>query len=61
MGGVMTYDDLVKTYGNGSKAASALGLARQTVHQWKVKGIPFEAQYRIQIKTRAKLKAELPK
>lgn len=57
----MTYDDLVSLYGNGNKAAKALGKSRQTVHQWKARGIPFEAQYRIQLATKGKLKARLPR
>jgi hypothetical protein len=56
----MTYQDVVEFFGNASKAAEALGCARQTVSQWKVRGsIPFEAQFRIQIKTRGRLKADL--
>lgn len=60
MGGV-TYEDLVEKYGNANRAAKALGFARQTLSQWKTRGIPFEAQYRIQLKTRGRLKACLPK
>ena len=56
----MTYDDLVETYGSCTSAARALGLAKQTVHQWKEKGIPFEQQFRIQMKTKGRLKASLP-
>jgi hypothetical protein len=57
---VVTYEDLVETYGNANRAAKALGFARQTISQWKSRGIPFEAQYRIQLKTKGKLKARLP-
>jgi hypothetical protein len=56
----MTYDDLVGLYGNGAKAAKELGLNRQTVHRWKDAGIPFEQQFRIQMKTKGKLKAVMP-
>lgn len=55
----MTYSDLIDTYGSQAKAAKALGLNRQTVHRWKTAGIPFEAQFRIQMKTKGKLKASL--
>lgn len=56
----MTYDDLVETYGSMSKAARALGIAKQTVHKWKTAGIPFERQFVIQMKTKGRLKARLP-
>lgn len=57
----MTYDDLVEKFGNGAAAARALGYSKQAVHGWKTRGIPFEAQYRIQMKTKGRLRAELPK
>lgn len=56
----MTYDDLVDTYGGLSKAARALGLAKQTVHRWRDSGIPFEKQFIIQMKTKGRLKADMP-
>ena len=56
----MVYDDVVKEFGTASKASRALGISKQAVSQWKRRGIPFEAQYRIQLKLRGKLKAELP-
>ena len=52
---------MTELYGNGNKAALALGLARQTVHKWKRNGIPFEQQFRIQMKTKNKLRASMPK
>lgn len=55
----MTHQDLVDEFGGGSKAAKALGYSRQAVSQWKTKGIPFEAQFRIQMKTKGRLKADL--
>ena len=54
----MTYDDLVEKYGNASKAADKLGFSRQALSDWKKGGIPFESQYRIQIKTRGRLRAD---
>ena len=56
----MSYDDLVKFYGNGAAAAREIGLNRQTVHKWKNAGIPFVQQFRIQMKTKGKLKAAMP-
>ena len=55
----MTHQDLVGLFGNASKAAKALGYSRQAVSQWKERGIPFEAQYRIQMKTKGRLRADL--
>jgi hypothetical protein len=56
----MYYDDLLDHFGGLSKAAKALGFSRQTVHGWKIRGsIPFEAQFRIQLKTKGRLKADL--
>lgn len=57
----MTYDDLIRIYGGCTSAARAIGRSKQTVHQWKANGIPFEQQYRIQLATKGKLKAELPR
>lgn len=56
----MTYEDVIENYGGLSKAARALGLAKQTVHRWKGGGIPFEKQFIIQMKTKGRLKAKLP-
>lgn len=53
----MTYDDLVSKYGNANRAAKALDLSRQALSRWKKTGIPFPAQYRIQMRTRGRLKA----
>lgn len=56
----MTFDELAAHYGNGNKAAKALNVPRSTVYQWKDIGIPFEQQFRIQMKTKGKLKASMP-
>jgi ACT domain-containing protein len=56
----MTFDDLVKMYGNANRAANALKVPRSTFYQWKDAGIPFEQQFRIQMKTKGKLKAAMP-
>ena len=55
----MTHQDLVGHFGNASKAAKALGYSRQAVSQWKDRGIPFEAQYRIQMRTKGRLRADI--
>lgn len=56
----MTYFDLVTQYGNANRAAKALGFSRQALSRWKSSGIPFESQFRIQMKTKGRLKASLP-
>jgi hypothetical protein len=59
--GGMTFNDLIELYGNGNKAAKALKVPRSTVYQWKYHGvIPFEQQFRIQMKTKGRLKARMP-
>lgn len=56
----MLYRDLLQHFGGLSKAAKALEFSKQTIHSWKARGsIPFEAQFRIQLKTRGRLKASL--
>jgi hypothetical protein len=55
----MTHEDLVSHYGTATRAASELGYSKQAVSAWKKSGIPFDAQFRIQMKTRGKLKATL--
>jgi hypothetical protein len=54
----MTYTQLVKKYGNANRAAKILGFSRQALSRWKTGGIPFESQYRIQQKTRGRLRAD---
>lgn len=56
----MLYEELIDHFGGLTKAAKALELSKQTVHGWKARGaIPFEAQFRIQLKTKHRLKASL--
>jgi DNA-binding transcriptional regulator YdaS (Cro superfamily) len=54
----MSYDELVRHYGSMSEAARAIGLSRQTVHQWKRAGIPPVRQIQIEELTRGALRAE---
>lgn len=56
----MTHEDLVAHYGSATQAARALGYSKQSISHWKRAGIPFDAQFRIQLKTKGKLKANLP-
>ena len=57
----MNYQKLIEHFGGScTKAAHALGLSKQTVNAWKDRGIPFEKQFIIQMKTKGRLKAELP-
>lgn len=56
----MTHQDLVAHYGTATKAAEALGYTKQAISHWKRAGIPFDAQWRIQMKTKGKLRAHLP-
>ena len=56
----MLYDELLQHFGGLTRAAEALGYRKQTIHSWKVRGsIPFDHQYRIQMKTRGRLRADL--
>jgi hypothetical protein len=55
----VTYEDLISTFGGCTAAAKALGLRKQTVNKWQRAGIPFDQQFRIQMKTRGRLKADL--
>jgi hypothetical protein len=56
----MDYENLIGHFGSCTKAARALGFAKQTVHRWKDGGIPFEKQFIIQMRTKGKLKATMP-
>lgn len=56
----MTFNDLCSHFGTGSAAARFLGISRQTLQNWKTRGrIPFDQQYRIQLLTKGKLKADV--
>ena len=54
----MTFDDLVVEFGTVAKAASALGFTRQTIYDWRSRGIPAERQLEVQKATKGKLKAD---
>lgn len=53
----MTIDQLVEYYGNSRKAASAIGVSKQAISQWRGKGIPPMRQHYIQNLTNGDLKA----
>lgn len=55
----MTHDELVSHYGTATKAAAELGYSKQALSHWKKSGIPFDVQYRVQMRTKGKLKAKL--
>jgi len=56
----MDFDDIVKRWGSVEKAKAALGLkAKQTLYNWRDKGVPEGWQARIQIMTRGKLRATI--
>ena len=56
----MTYEDLIDHYGKQARASEQLKIPKQTISCWKKNGIPFERQFRIQMKTKGRLKAVLP-
>ena len=56
----MDYLTVIEHFGGCTKAADALGFSKQAVNRWKDRGIPFEAQFIIQIKTKGRLKAQMP-
>ncbi len=56
----MTYNDLIEEFGNANRAAKATGFSRQALSGWKKRNrIPFESQYRIQMKTKGRLRASV--
>lgn len=57
----MTYAELIDYYGKQAEAARALKVPKQTVSCWRKSGIPFEQQYRIEMKTKGRLRATPPK
>lgn len=54
----MTYEQVVKHFGDYKKAAAALGFTPQGVHYWKRHGIKPHTQRTIELITRGKLKAD---
>ena len=55
----MTFEEITTHFGSVEKAKAALGLkSKQTIYNWRDKGVPEGWQARIQIQTRGKLKAD---
>lgn len=56
----MTVDDIVKYYGNQTKACEAIGLGRASFSKWLKQGyIPLVSQLRFEKQTNGKLIANL--
>lgn len=56
----MTLKDLIKQYGSQAAAARQLKMHRQRVSRW-ADGIPLDAQIEIELMTKGRLKANLPR
>jgi hypothetical protein len=55
----MTYDQVINHFGSLTKAAQALGLAKQNVHNWGARGrIPFKWQIKLAGMSGGALKAD---
>lgn len=53
----MDYEQLEKHFGSTEKVRQALGVrSRQTISNWRRKGVPESVQYRVQVLTDGKLK-----
>ena len=48
----MTHHELVTYYGTATEAAKQVGYSKQALSLWKKTGIPFDVQYRVQLKTK---------
>ena len=55
----MTYDEVIKYFGNKYRASKSLGFSVSTPYSWKDRGfIPMESQERIEKLTGGQLKAD---
>src|SRR5687768_6299590 len=54
----MTFNDLVVHFGTVQKASEGIGFTRQTIYDWRDRGIPGVRQLQIQKKARGALKAD---
>jgi hypothetical protein len=57
-GVVMTFSDLVVHFGTVQKASNAIGVTRQTIYDWRDRGVPEVTQLQIQKLTKRALKAD---
>lgn len=56
----MDFNDLKAYFGPIPDIVKGIGVTRATVYNWKAKGIPLEAQVKIEEQTSGKLRAALP-
>jgi hypothetical protein len=54
----MTFNDLVVHFGTVQKASEAIGFTRQTIYDWRDRGIPDHRQLEIQKTLKGALKAD---
>lgn len=58
----MDFNQIVSHWGGVDAARKALGLkSRQTLYNWRDKGIPLDAQINVEVASQGKLRAALPK
>lgn len=56
---LMQITELIEYYGSSGEVARAVEVSKQAVSKWTVQGfIPFNTQYRIEVLTDGKLKAD---
>ena len=53
----MTYDDIIRFYRTQANAARCLRVTRQRLNHWRVKGIAYETQCMIQVRSEGALVA----
>lgn len=58
----MTIDQAIAHFGSQAALAEKIGRTPEAISMWKVRGgvIPIDVQYRIQVLTKNKLKADSP-
>lgn len=57
----MTFNQIISHWGGVEAARKALGLkSRQTLYNWRDKGIPTDAQINVELVSGGALKAKLP-
>lgn len=57
----MTFKQIVSYFGGIDAARKGLGLkSRQTLYNWRDKGVPLDAQINAEVITAGKLRANLP-
>lgn len=57
----MDYKQIIGHWGGVEAARQALGVrSRQTIYNWKEKGVPLEQQIQAEVKSGGVLKADIP-